>query len=604
MQKSIFMQFLSERAIRDAAYRLALILALGALGACASVQGPGRAAAVSNEPLKRVVVPTDAGQRELMTQLLAGEIALDQAEPAAAQRFADAAQVSDDPAIAERATRVALATRQWDLARAALSRWETLHGDEASLRQARAMLALHDGKSDTAYADLLWFALRPDGAGWVAVAQILSVAEDQAAAGGMLERLLAGDGVAPVKPGTLHTGLLGSRAGIWILVSQTAVRLDRKPLADSLAEQAVARFHNTESYAWAAQLKLGEGDKVAARKIFADALEREKKPGAGDSRLRIAYAKLLGEIGDNLGAAQVLAQGRQGELTYPARAAYLARIDDKSGVPAITALYREVAALPEPRPPARIHLLGQLAELLERKTDALAWYAQVPSGDEHWFSAQLRTAVLLSDAGKNAESESLLHELQARTGDDVKEVGEAFLLEAELLTRQKHADGAVAAYDRGLQVLPDDTRLLYARALLNDDLDHVDAAVRDLRRVLELKPDDADAMNALGYTLADRTADKAEALSLIQKALALKPGEPAIIDSLGWVKYRLGDLDAAIAQLRTAYKKQPDPEIAAHLGEVLWVSGQKDEARKIWDQGRKKDNANKVLLETIRRLAS
>src|SRR6185437_10148979 len=122
-----------------------------------------------------------------------------------------------------------------------------------------------------------------------------------------------------------------------ILVSQTAMRLDRKPLADSLATQAVARFHNTESYAWAAQLKLGEGDKSAARKIFTDALEHEKKPGAGagDSRLRIAYAKLLGEIGDNLGAAQVLAQGRQGELTYPARAAYLARIDDKSGLPAI-----------------------------------------------------------------------------------------------------------------------------------------------------------------------------------------------------------------------------------------------------------------------------
>src|SRR5581483_6873226 len=163
---------------------------------------------------------------------------------------------------------------------------------------------------------------------------------------------------------------------------------------------------------------------------------------------------------------------------------------------------------------------------------------------------------------------------------------------------------AVKVYDRGLKALPDDTRLLYARALLNDDLDHVDAAVDDLRHLLELKPNDADALNALGYTLADRTEKKDEALSLIQKALVLKPGEPAIIDSLGWAQYRLGHLDEAIKELRLAYEKQPDAEIAAHLGEVLWVAGQKDEARKIWEQGRNKDAKNKVLLETIQRLSS
>ncbi|MGH8122493.1 MAG: tetratricopeptide repeat protein, partial [Rudaea sp.] len=228
--------------------------------------------------------------------------------------------------------------------------------------------------------------------------------------------------------------------------------------------------------------------------------------------------------------------------------------------------------------------------------------------------AQMRTAVLLNGTGQTGAALNLLHELQARAGDDSKQLGETFMLEAELLNRAKRGDEAVAVYDRGLQALPDDTRLIYARALLNDDLDHVDAAVRDLRRVLELKPDDADAMNALGYTLADSTvADRAdrdradrisEALRLIQKALKLKPGEPAIIDSLGWVQYRLGNLDAAVTQLRTAYRKQPDPEIAAHLGEVLWVSGRKDEARQIWEQGRKKDGANKILLETIKRLAS
>src|SRR5262249_23182655 len=240
----------------------------------------------------------------------------------------------------------------------------------------------------------------------------------------------------------------------------------------------------------------------------------------------------------------------------------------------------------------------------DRKAEALAWYEKVPSDSEHAFGAQLRQTLLLDDTGKGAEALSLVHDLQARAADDGRQLGETYLLEAEILNRHQKGDAALSVYDRGLQALPDDTRLLYARALLNDDLDHVDAAVRDLRRVLELKPDDANAMNALGYTLADRTEHHAEALELIKKAMTLKPDEPAIMDSFGWVQYRLGHLDAAEAQLRNAYEKQPDAEIAAHLGEVLWVSGQKDEARRIWEQGRKKDGKNKVLLETIQRLTS
>jgi Flp pilus assembly protein TadD len=212
--------------------------------------------------------------------------------------------------------------------------------------------------------------------------------------------------------------------------------------------------------------------------------------------------------------------------------------------------------------------------------------------------------LLLDGDDKSAEALTSLHQLQARAGDDPKQLGDAFLLEAELLHKHQRSEEAIAVYDRGLKALPDDTRLLYARALLNDDLNHVDAAVRDLRRVLDLQPNDADALNALGYTLADRTDQQKEALDLIGKALVLKPNEPAIIDSMGWVQYRLGNLDEAVQQLRTAFAKQPDAEIAAHLGEVLWVSGQKDEARKIWEQGRRKDSKNKVLLETIHRLES
>ncbi len=164
----------------------------------------------------------------------------------------------------------------------------------------------------------------------------------------------------------------------------------------------------------------------------------------------------------------------------------------------------------------------------------------------------MRTAILFNDSGRADDALNLLHELQARAGDDGKQLGETFMLEAELLNRRKRGDDAVAVYDRGLQALPDDTRLDGARALLNDDLDHgaMPLAGDHLRRVLELKPDDADADERARLHPADREFDQeTEALALIEQALKLKPGEPAIIDSLGWAQYRLGKFSAAVHEL-------------------------------------------------------
>jgi Flp pilus assembly protein TadD len=216
--------------------------------------------------------------------------------------------------------------------------------------------------------------------------------------------------------------------------------------------------------------------------------------------------------------------------------------------------------------------------------------------------------VLLDQLGRTEQSLDFLHQLQAQTAEDSDQLGNAYLLEAEVLARRQRPREAIAVYTRGLGPLPDDPRLLYARALLAVDQGDVAGAERDLRRVIELKPDDAEAMNALGYTLADSSrkgdAKLGEARDLVRRAIELKPNEPAIIDSLGWVHYRLGDLDAALTQLRRAYEKQPDADIAAHLGEVLWVKGDRDEARKVWGEGRKKDPKNKALLEAIQRLAT
>jgi Flp pilus assembly protein TadD len=149
---------------------------------------------------------------------------------------------------------------------------------------------------------------------------------------------------------------------------------------------------------------------------------------------------------------------------------------------------------------------------------------------------------------------------------------------------------------------PEDTDLLYDLSMVAEKLDRIDDMERQLRRVIALKPDYQHAYNALGYMLADRGLRLQEARELIRKALELAPGDPFITDSMGWVEFRLGNHAEALRLLRQAYAARPDTEIAAHLGEVLWVMGQREEAVRIWREGRQRDAANDVLLETLARL--
>ncbi|MBO9663649.1 tetratricopeptide repeat protein [Dokdonella sp.] len=540
-------------------------------------------AGVEAKPAAVAVAP----ENDLMLKLLAAQFALQNDDlAAAAQGYAEAAELSADPAVAEEATRLALSVKQWPLARRALTRWQQLAPKESGIVQARAVLALGEQRIDDAYADLSALAARADEQGWRLVAQVLLNAPDKAVATQLLERLATPEHLA-------------AKETNWVAMSQLAFKLGDKALAQRLVDRAVAKFHGAEGYAWSARLALDRGDKAAAQGQYAAALKRDP-----DSlRLRGGYAALLADSGDNAAAARALERGPQDDVTYAARAAYAARGEDKA---ALVRLYREMQADKGERSGKRLYLLGQVGELLDRSEEALNWYREIGDGDEHWFDAQMRQAVLLDQLGRNAEAVDFLHQLQAQTGEDIEQLGSAYLLEAELQVRRQRPRDALAVYGRALGVLPDDTRLLYARALLEVDQGDADAAERDLRRVVELKPDDAEAMNALGYTLVDSSSrgdpKLAEARELIRRAIELKPNEPAIIDSLGWLHYRLGDLDASLKQLRRAYEKQTEPDIAAHLGEVLWVKGERDEARRIWEEGRKKDPKNKVLLETIKRL--
>jgi tetratricopeptide (TPR) repeat protein len=562
---------------------IALAIALcGLLGACSNVK-PNMPAAVAGKPAAAPVPP----ERDLPLKLLAAQFALQNGDLAgSAKGFTDAADLAADPALSEEAARLALSVKDWSLAQHALRRWQQLAPSDPGVVQVRAWIALGEERVDDAYADLDALAGRGDDQAWRLIAQLLLNADDKTAAAHLLERLATPEHLA-------------AKETNWVAVSQLAFKLDDKVLSRRLADAAVARFHGDDGYAWSARLALDRGDKVAARAIYAEAMRHNP----GSQRLRGGYAALLADSGDNAGAASLLAHGPQDDITYAARAAYAARADDKS---ALQALYRELNADKSARAGKRLYLLGQVAEMIDKREEALAWYRTISDDDEHWFDAQMREAVVLDQLGRTEPALEFLHQLQAQTAEDSDQLGSAYLLEADLL-RKTHPRDALAVYGRALATLPDDSRLLYARALLAVDQGDRVGGERDLRRVIELKPDDAEAMNALGYTLAD-SADRAdstrqrEALDLIQRALKLKPDEPAIIDSMGWIRYRMGDLDASLENLRRAFAIQPDADIAAHLGEVLWVKGDHDEARRVWDQGRKKDAKNKTLLDAIKRL--
>ena len=246
------------------------------------------------------------------------------------------------------------------------------------------------------------------------------------------------------------------------------------------------------------------------------------------------------------------------------------------------------------------YYLARIAQNQGDDKQAIAYYLRVKTGD-YTFDAQLRIGVLLSNLGKPDEGLAKLEALAEAQSNWTLRV-KAYLAQGEVLREQQRYKEGVEMYSRALQQNREDTNLLYARGLMAEKVDRLDMAEADLLKVISKEPDNADALNALGYTLADRTSRYKEALEYIKRAAELVPDEPAILDSLGWVSYRLGRMDDAIKWLSRAFEKLEDAEIAAHYGEVLWHSNQKDKAREIWDKGKAQNAKNPVLIETLERI--
>jgi tetratricopeptide (TPR) repeat protein len=243
--------------------------------------------------------------------------------------------------------------------------------------------------------------------------------------------------------------------------------------------------------------------------------------------------------------------------------------------------------------------LGQIAEERRQYDEALRRYAEVAPG-EQFLAAQLRIAQILAKQGRLEAGLNHLQELRSKGAADPIQL---LLAESQLLRDAGRTQDAYELLAQRLAHQPEQPELLYESALLAEKLGRHDTMEANLRKLIRIKPDHAHAYNALGYSFAERNLRLAEAEQLIAKALQLAPDDPFIIDSLGWVLFRKGDHVAALAQLQRAFSIRPDPEIAAHLGEVLWTLGRQEEARRIWREAAQAHPGNEALAEVIKRFA-
>lgn len=528
-----------------------------------------------------MATPARPKSDDTLTAVMAGEFALQAGQlPEASRWYLQAARASDDAGLAERATRIALLANDDAQATQALKLWRQRAPQSLAMRAAEAGLALRKGEPRAARRELGALLRDKDEMGWRYALTVLG-------SGGRDPKLsarLLGEFVdAGAIPGNLQA---------WLAFGGLAQSLDEPALAERIAGEAVRRFPAEPRVALlrASQLRKA-GDTEEARKVLG---------GLSDSillipALRLPVAAEYDALGDQAMASATLARGPQDNQTYGLRASLLAKAEDNNSLGLLYDELRKDASNPDPE---RRLLLGQIAQFLKRPQEALEWYRGVPGGGQR-TEARLRIANVLFDLGKKGEAFAQVHELQgdASADDDARRA--AYLLEAELKQKNDDDAGELDVLARGLAAYPDDNALLYARGLAWERRDRIDRAEADLRKILVTDPENVAALNALGYTLADRTTRYQEALELIDRARAAEPDEAAIIDSYGWVLYRLGRNAEALVELRRAFVLQKDPEIAAHIAEVLWVTGQQEEARKFFDEARKLDPKNRSLQRAL-----
>jgi tetratricopeptide (TPR) repeat protein len=500
------------------------------------------------------------------------------------------AQQTNDPRLAKRAAEMALSAKQADDALAAVRLWRQLAPDSDEANQYYlGLIVLSDNLGDAeAILKQRLAEATPGARGLVMfqMQQLLLRAKDKEAASAMLQRL-----VAP------YPDMMESH----VVLAQAALARGNRPEAQREAQAALKMKPDSEiailtlaqvsdSEAQATQvLKDFLGTHPDAREVrgaYARLLVTDKQLDAARREFE-TLDKAQPDNPNNLYALGVLCM----QMNDPAAAErYLSRFVDVV----------EKNPDDERDPTKAVLMLSQIAEDRGDFKGALAWMDRLDSGDEKiQFGAALRRAQLTARSGDVEGARKLLATYKP---EDKAEQAQIVLVEAQILRDAGKPKEAYKVMEQGAKRFADNTDFLYDYALMAEKLGHVDVMEKTLRQIIKKQPDNHQAYNALGYSLADRKLRLKEAYRLIAKALKLAPDDPFIMDSMGWVEYRLGRLGAAETQLRKAYALRSDPEIAVHLGEVLWKKGEHDAARKLWREAHDKDPKNEALKSTLARL--
>ena len=550
---------------------------------------------------------------QLFYQLLIGEIELRSGEAGTAyQVVLDAARRGRDEQLFRRATEIALQARAGDQALAAVMAWRSAlpRSIEAHRYLIQLLVALNRAdESIEPLRSLIQLTPEAERPGLIqSLPGFFSRTGDKTQTPALVERVVQ-DWIT--QPAT-RTAARVALARAWLGVPDAAKALP-------LLQQAHADDPGNESVAMLAAGLVGS---TPAAEAIVDSFLKTKPDNHG---VRLNYVRVLTNAqryGDAAAQLETITQlapdmappwltlgALQVELRHPAEAitalkTYLGKLenapatapagaDDDDDDDATTPTdWRE-----QGRTQAWL-LLAQAAEQQHDYKGAEGWLAKVDN-PQRALEVQTRRASLLARQGKIKEARELIRKAPEKTPAD----GRAkFLAEVQVLRDVKLWREANAVLEQANKEYPDDVDLLYEQSMMAEKLNRMDEMERLLRKVIALKPDHHHAYNALGYSLAERNQRLDEARDLIRKALDLSPGEPFITDSLGWVEYRLGNRSEALRLLQQAYRARPDAEIAAHLGEVLWVTGQHDEARRVWREAKTRDAGNDVLRATLARL--
>jgi tetratricopeptide (TPR) repeat protein len=500
------------------------------------------------------------------------------------------AQQTRDPRLARRSAEMALAAKQGNEALAAIRLWRELAPDsDEAVQYFLGFSVLGDDLSESEQV----FAQRLNGAPREArglvmfqMQQYLLRARDKAAAFALMERVLAP---------------YGDMMESHLVLAQGAYAAEDKDRAMREAKRALELKPDSELAALTMAQVMGDVD--AAGQLFAGFLKQN--PNARE--VRSAYARLLVEqkrYDQAKGQFQLMLKG---DPDNPATLYALGIMSMQSNDPqaAETYLRRFVDVLGnseegERDPSKGLMLLSQIAEERGDLDGALGWLDKVSAEDPRlYMTSRLKRAHLTAKKGDVERARTMLHEIAAV---DPAEQAEVVQTEGQLLRDAGRGAEAYTLLADAVKRFPDSPDLLYDFALAAEKQGKMDEMEAALRKVMETVPENHHAYNALGYSLADRGVRLDEAYALIAKALEMAPGDPFIMDSMGWVQFRMGRLKEAETTLRRAYTIRNDAEIAVHLGEVLWQLGERGEAQKLWREARAKDPKNDALRDTLARL--